>query len=170
MTHDPHHRIDLDRLRDIAVRGRLMLCGLFAWLAEMFGASPIGRAMRGALYGDLLALRRGVAGILILLALPQLAPRGFHGMLPLNAPRGFRRARRKESLRFAQRLLPWARDLRGRMAALAAVLDNLDAWIERMAAHIARDDDLVAALLMTCAPVDVCAPPAGVTLAYADSS
>jgi len=172
MTHDPHPRIDPDRLRLLAARGRLMLCGMLVWLAETFGATPIGRAARNLLRADLMALTRGLAGLLVLLALPKLthvrpAP---HAHRPAAAPRGFRRAHRKESLRFATRLLPRTRDLRARIAALAAALDALDLWIERMAAHIARDADLVASLAMVRAPHEACVSPAVLSPAYADSS
>jgi len=169
MTHDPHIPFSTDRLRDLAARGRLMLCGMLAWLAEMFGASPIGRAARAVLRADLLALRRGIAGILVLLALPRLAPCAPQRH-PLHAPRGFARARRTDSLRFAQRLLPRGRGLRGAIAALARVLDDLDGFVARMAAHIERDRDLVAAFTMTCAFADACAALVCVAPAYADSS
>jgi len=168
MTHDPHPRIHPDRLRELAARGRLMLCGMLAWLAEAFGGTRFGRAARALLRDDLLAPRRGVAGILILLAIPHLAPCAPQAHRP--APRGFRRARRRDTLRFAQRLLPRARGLRGQIAALAAVLDNLDLWTRRMAAHIERDRDIIAALVMTHAPADPCATLTPATPAYADSS
>jgi len=170
MTHDPHPRIDPDRLRTLAARGRLMLCGMLVWLTEAFGDTRIGRLARAVLRTDLLALRRGVAAILVLLALPRLQHMRCAPAREPHAPRGFRVARRTHSLRFAQRVLPRGHGLRGAIAALAAVLDDLDGWTRRMAAHIARDIDLIAALVMARALADACAPPAHVAPAYADSS
>lgn len=170
MTHEPHNRFTPDRLRELAARGRLMLCGLLAWLAETFAGLPIGRALRGKLRADLQALRRGVAGILVLLALPRLTHMRLAHDRYRHAPRGYRRARASDSLRFAMRLLPQGRGLRGAIAALAAVLDDLDLWIGRMVAHIERDADIFATFIMMCACADACAALAQGAPGYADSS
>lgn len=156
MTH-PRSIPDPARLRALAAQGRLWLVEIMAWLCELFGHGAIGAALRAEALRDLTCMRRGVGAILGLLALQQL-PRDLatpRARRPANAPPGFRRSGGCEAFRAAIRLIKPGRGLRGRIGALARVLDNLDVWVARMAKRIARTG-LVAAFVMVRAPVDAC--------------
>lgn len=172
MTHAPAHRPkpDTDQLRALAARCGLWLVAFVAWLADLAGAGPIGRALRAEAREDLLRYRRGLAGILVLLALERLwtQPRAPHAHRPGNAPRGWRRARLQEPMRGVTRRLTSSRTLRGRIAAFRRILDDLDAAVAHIAAHIARLPD--AAYVMICAQADACIAVAAVAPRAADTS
>jgi len=172
MTHATAHRPrpDADRLRALAARCGLWLVAFVAWLADLAGDGRIGRALRAEARHDLLRLRRGLAGILVLLALervwtPTQAPRA---QRPDNAPRGWRRARLPEPMRGIARKLTSARTLRGRIAAFRRILDDLDAAVARIAAYIERLPD--AACVMLCAQADDCIAAAALGPRAVDTS
>jgi len=172
MTYAAFTPIDADRLFAALAQGRLWLLEIVAWIADCFGDGRIGRALRAGLVRDLQALRRGVAGVLVLLAmrrLPASPPRRPQALRPAHAPRGFRAAGRAEPMRGAMRQIRTGRGVRGRIAALARVLDDADRWIARLAAWIAREG-FTAPLLMVCAPMDAVAPQALVAPPAEDSS
>lgn len=162
---DPH------RLRALAAQAQLWLVGLLAWIAEAFGAGRIGRALRAEVRRDLFDLRRGLVGVLVLLALPQLERRLSVASAPHppGLPRGVRRGRICVPIRAAQRLLRLPRGLRGALAALKCIVDDLDAWTARMARRLNRDD-VPAALVLAHACADAMQAQAQAAPACADTS
>lgn len=170
MTH-PRPIPDQARLRALAAQAQLWLVDCLAWLLEIFRHGPIAAAIRAEALRDLHKVRRGVAGIVALLALQQLPARlgTPRAQRPANAPRGFRRSGGCTPFRGAMRLIKLGRGLRGRIAALSRILDNLDAWIARMTKRL-DEVGFVAAFVMTAAPVDALVSRARPGPAIADSS
>jgi hypothetical protein len=172
MTEQHRPLSDPARLRALAAQCRLWLIEIAVWLCEVLCHGPIGKALRATLLDDLNKTRRCIAGILGLLALQRLsahpeAPMRAHR--PAKAPRGYRRSDGCTAFRAAIRLIKSGRGLRGRMATLCAVLDNLDAWIARMATRLDRIG-FVAAYVMTRAPMDALRALVRAAPAFADSS
>jgi hypothetical protein len=157
MTHEPRTPPTSDRLLALAAKMRLVVFALLVELAEALALFGLGRAWRRRLHEDSHKLARGVAAILALLALKRMpATLDLHRTLrPPTAPRGFRRARCDYGHRFARRLLPKARTLRGRLDAIARVLDDVEAWVVRMAAYL-RKRPAMLAFLLACALVERC--------------
>jgi len=148
---------DTARLRALAAQGRLWLCELLAWLADLFGAGPLGRAVRAEVRRDLTRLRQGVTAIIALLALPLAQARapmalGERPTRPAHAPPGFRRGARCSAMRAAMRLAKRRRAIRAEVGALTHMLDALDHWVERMARRLVRV--LVDALVIVVAAVE----------------
>lgn len=172
MTDADTPRFTPDRFRAALAQLRLTLCGWLLVLASALRGTRAGRMLRAELLRDLRAMRAGVANVLGALAIPRLGalpPETRMTFRPAHVPRGCRRAPRDVSLRFMRRTLPKAYSLRGRIVALQRVLDNLDAWIARMAARL-RQRGAGAATILCVAPCDVCVSRAHVAASAVDSS
>jgi hypothetical protein len=166
MTQAPS--LDPTQLRALAARVGLWLFEWVLWLAEWLGGR-MPKALRLEARQELFQMRRAVGAIVVLLALKKLAdvpqPRGASRH---HAPHGWRRATPLDSLRTQTRFLSKGRTLRERFAALSRVLDNLDHWIERMAARMKRVP--LPAFVMALAPMDVLAALALVSACAVDTS
>ena len=127
------------------------------WLLAQCGEGRIARAVRMATLRQLARMRAGVGALVALLALRRLSatapPAAPPRVRPPNAPRGVRRGRVCTPARGAIRLIPAGRGVRGRIAALARVLDTLDVWVERMALRLRRET-FVTAYVLRVAPAD----------------
>jgi hypothetical protein len=160
-----------DRLLALAEKTRLLVFALLVELAEALALFGWGRALRRQLCTDSHMLTRGAAAILALLALkrmPATLDIRSHAR-PAAAPHGFRCARPDYGMRFARRLLPRARTLRERLAAVARVLDDVEAWVVRMVAHL-KKRPAMRAFLLACAITERCVAVNAPTCAGADTS
>jgi hypothetical protein len=161
------------RLRELMVQVRLWILECLLWLSEMLGDAGAGDALRAQLRCDLARVRDGVRGLLVMMAmLDAPEPPPTHGRRQRtfpHAPRGFRRRRHEHEMRNVTRGLRFrGRNLRGHFAALAAVIDNLDACVAHVRARL--DPPMGAALIAVRPPPVLFASVAQVTPCAADSS
>jgi hypothetical protein len=160
-----------DTLRALLLQGRMWLCAMLLWLADVFGDTPLGERLRAEIEGELLRLRRGVRAVLVCIAcvdrpLRTTSPGSWR---PVGAPPGFRRQSRGAWLRHVTRVTRWrGRNLRGHFTALRAVIDGVDALAPRVRRRVDRHPQR--APVMAWVGAAPCASLARVVAPVADSS
>lgn len=140
--------IPADRLHALVARAHAWLLELMAWLVSCFANGPLGRVLRAEVREDLFELRRDLARVQFLLALPQITPRrGPAYAYPTSAPRGCRRRLPGRSVRIIARRIRLHGSLRARAATLSRLIETLDAHVARLARAMSRAPDLAPVLV-----------------------